>query len=86
MLLRFLPDVHRLYFDDQEQREKFEARSLWSLNNAFSEIVKKLAVTPQQRAGVSIGRYFGRTLHMEKNGAGRFAMTDAARGDVEHLN
>jgi hypothetical protein len=86
MPLRFIPEVHRLYFDDQEQREKFEARSLWSLNNAFTEIVKNLAVTPQQRAGVSIGRYFGRTLHLENNGAGRFAMTDVANGEIEHLN
>jgi hypothetical protein len=78
--LRFLSDIHRLYFDDHEQRDKFETRSFWSLNNAFTEFVKKLAVTPQQRAGVSIGRCFGRTLRLGLNGTGRFAMTDVADG------
>ena len=38
--MRLLPAVHRFYFDDDEQRAKFEARSLWSLNNAFTEAVK----------------------------------------------
>jgi Domain of unknown function (DUF932) len=86
MPLRFLPDVHRLYFDDQEQRDKFEARSMWSLSNAFTEVVKSLRVVPQQHAGVSIGRYFGRTLRMELNGSGRFAMTDVAPEDIVHQN
>jgi hypothetical protein len=78
--------VHRVYFDDPEQREKFEARSIWSLHNAFTEVVKSLRVMPQQHAGVSIGRYFGRTLRMELNGSGRFAMTDVAPEDIVHQN
>jgi hypothetical protein len=86
MPLRSLPDVHRLYFDDQEQRDKFEARSLCSLSNAFIEVVKSLRVMPQQHAGVAIGRYFGRTLRMELNGAGRFAMTDSDPEDIVHQN
>jgi hypothetical protein len=86
MPLRFLPEVHRLYFNDQEQRDKFEARSMWSLSNSFTEVVKSLDVMPQQRAGVSIGRYFGRTLRMELNAAGRFAMTEVASADIEHQN
>ena len=55
MPLRFLPDVHRLYFDDNEQGDKFEARSMWALHNAFTQAVKSLRVMPQQHAGVSIG-------------------------------
>jgi hypothetical protein len=86
MPLRYLPEVHRLYFDDQEQRDKFDARSMWSLHNAFTEVVKNLRVMPQQHAGVSIGRYFGRTLRMELNGAGRFAMSDVGPDDIVHQN
>jgi hypothetical protein len=85
MPLRYLPNVHRLYFDDPEQRERFEARSMWSLHNAFTEVVKDLRVMPQQHSGVAIGRYFGRTLRMALNAAGRFAMTDVTADDIEHL-
>jgi hypothetical protein len=61
--LRLLPAVHQCYFDDDEQRAKFEDRSLWSLNNAFTEAVKRLREVPQHRCGIAIGRYFGRVLH-----------------------
>jgi hypothetical protein len=67
--LRLLPRVHAFYFDDDEQRAKFEDRSLWSLNNAFTEAVKGLREIPQQRHGVAIGRYFGRVLHAGSGGS-----------------
>jgi hypothetical protein len=67
--LRLLPAVHRFYFDDEKQRAKFEERSLWSLNNAFTEAVKGLREIPQQRYGVQIGRYFGRILHAGSGGS-----------------
>jgi len=67
--VRLLPLVHRCYFDDEEQRAKFEDRSLWSLNNAFTEAVKALREVPQQRYGVAIGRYFGRVLHAGSAGS-----------------
>jgi Domain of unknown function (DUF932) len=67
--VRLLPRVHRAYFDDDEQRAKFDARSLWSLNNAFTEAVKALKEIPQQRFGVEIGRYFGRVLHAGSGGS-----------------
>ena len=67
--VRLLPRVHRFYFDDDEQRAKFGARSLWSLNNAFTEAVKALKDVPQQRYGVQIGRYFGRVLHAGSGGS-----------------
>jgi hypothetical protein len=56
-------EVARLYFDDPDQRDKFPARSLWSLNNAFTEAVKALKPAPQAQAHISVGRYFGRVLH-----------------------
>jgi Domain of unknown function (DUF932) len=68
--LRLLDDVHTLYFDDEIQREKFEDRTLWSLNNAFTEAVKTLKAVPQQRRGTDIGRYFGKVLHQAGQRAG----------------
>lgn len=59
MALRYLPEVARLYFDDEIQRQKFADRTLWSLNNAFTEAVKALDPSPQEKAGLAIGRYFG---------------------------
>jgi hypothetical protein len=76
--VRLLPLVHRFYFDDEEQRAKFEDRSLWSLNNAFTEVVKALREIPQQRYGVAIGRYFGRVLH-----AGSVGSQVAISADIE---
>jgi hypothetical protein len=55
--------VSRLYFDDEEQRVKFPERSLWSLNNAFTEGLKVLKQGPQHNAGLRVGRMFGRLLH-----------------------
>ena len=61
--LRCLPRVSGLYFNDDDQRAKFPDRSLWSLNNAFTEAVKRLKPVPQQNCGIRIGRYFGRLVH-----------------------
>jgi hypothetical protein len=68
MPIRLFPDVSKLYFDDHEQRDKFPDRSLWSLNNAFTEAVKIVKQAPQQEAGLRIGRYFGRLLHRSQAG------------------
>jgi hypothetical protein len=67
--IRLLPDVHRLYFDDDVQRSKFPARSLWSLSNSFTEAVKALREVPQQRCGIAIGRYFVWVLHAGSGGS-----------------
>jgi hypothetical protein len=67
--VRLLPPVHRFDFDDEEQRAKFEDRSLWSLAYAFTEAVKALREIPQQRYGVAIGRDFGRVRHAGSGGS-----------------
>lgn len=67
MSRRLFPVVAKLYFDDDSQREKFDDRSLWSLNNAFTEAVKVLKTVPQQRASIAIGRTFGRILHKTRS-------------------
>jgi hypothetical protein len=52
-------DVAGLYFQSEPQRERFPDRTLWSLNNAFTESAKGLKnPDAQARAEVSIGRYF----------------------------
>jgi hypothetical protein len=63
--LRLFPVVSRLYFDDQEQKEKFAARTLWSLNNAFTEAVKGLKAAPRHLGGLRIGRFFGRAIQSD---------------------
>jgi hypothetical protein len=60
--LHLMPVVSRLYFNDDEQRAKFPERSLWALNNAFTESVKALKASPEHQAGMKIGRFFGRVL------------------------
>jgi hypothetical protein len=61
------PHVSRLYFADEQQRAKFPDRTLWSLNNAFTEAAKLLQ-TPKKGPGLKlaaedrIGRYFSRTV------------------------
>ena len=63
MPLRLFHVVSSLYFDDEAQAEKFPERSLWSLNNAMTEAVKRLKPAPQQAAGLRLGRMFGRLVH-----------------------
>jgi hypothetical protein len=62
MPMRLIDDIHRLYFADEKQAEMFPDRSLWSLNNAFTEGVKELKANPQVRAGLEIGRFFADVL------------------------
>jgi hypothetical protein len=81
MPLRYLPDVHKIYFDDEVQRQKFNDRSLWSLNNAFTEVSKDLRVVPQQSAGMKLGRYFN--LVLNERSPGHFGMVSP---DVELPN
>jgi hypothetical protein len=69
--VRLFPVVARLYFDDDAQREKFRDRSLWSLNNAFTEAVKLLKPVPQHACGLNVGRFFGRIIHHEGRASGR---------------
>ncbi len=61
--IRLFPGVTRLYFDDEEQKDKFPERTLWSLNNAFTEAVKLLRQGPRHESGLRIDRMFGRLLH-----------------------
>jgi hypothetical protein len=64
--LRLLPEVHRLYFQDDEQREKFPERSLWSLNNAFTEGVKQIkSEANRMNRQLGIGRAFARVLYKD---------------------
>ncbi len=60
MPLRLFPIASNLYFDDEVQAEKFPDRTLWSLNNALTEVVKLLKPAPQAESGLRIGRLFGR--------------------------
>jgi hypothetical protein len=66
-----LEDIHELYFDDEEQRAKFADRTLWSLNNAYTEAVKALEPVSQEKRGVEIGRFFGRVLARAEKKAAR---------------
>jgi hypothetical protein len=61
--LRLFPVVSSLYFEDEVQAEKFPERTLWSLNNAFTEAIKRLRDARRHDAGLRIGRHFGRLLH-----------------------
>jgi hypothetical protein len=61
--IRLFPVVTSLYFVDDAQRAKFPDRSLWSLNNAATEAVKRLRPAPRQACGLRLGRTFGRLLH-----------------------
>jgi hypothetical protein len=63
MPLRLFPVVSGLYFEDEVQAEKFPERTLWSLNNAFTEAVKRLRDARRHDTGLRIGRHFGRLLH-----------------------
>ena len=64
---RLFPIISGLYFDDDEQRAKFPDRTLWGLNNAFTEAVKILKPSPQADGQLRIGRFFARTLYGRPN-------------------
>jgi hypothetical protein len=64
--LRLLPVVHDLYFNDEEQRADFPDRSLWSLNNAFTEGVKDIkSEASRMQRQLGIGRAFARVLYRD---------------------
>lgn len=78
MPLRFLPKVHKLYFDDPIQRDKFESRTIWSLNNSFTEAVKELGMMPRERASRGLGRFFTKTVKLQEKSPGHFGQIAAA--------
>jgi hypothetical protein len=63
---RMLPEVAHTYFRDDRQREWFPDRTLWSLNNAFTQVVKELPVNPQNAANIAIGRAFARIVRSRR--------------------
>ncbi len=60
--VRMLPEVARLYFEDDDQRAKFPERTLWALDNAFTEAVKTVPAGSQHKGNLDIGRYFSRLI------------------------
>ena len=50
--------VHDLYFNPQH--EEFGARSMWSLSNAFTTVLKDLDPIPQYRATARLATFLGR--------------------------
>jgi hypothetical protein len=63
---RMLPEVAHTYFRDDRQREWFPDRTVWSLNNAFTQVVKELPVNPQNAANIAIGRAFARIVRSRR--------------------
>lgn len=61
--LRLFPIISELYFDDERQFEMFPDRTLLSLNQAFTESLKRLKAVPQHQSGLAVGRMFGRLVH-----------------------
>ena len=47
--------VHELYFNPQV--EEFQARTMWSLSNAFTSALKELDPIPQYRATAKLGTF-----------------------------
>jgi hypothetical protein len=70
MPLRLFPAVSNLYFRDEAQAAKFPERSLYSLNNAATEALKRLKPAPQESSGIRVGRLFARLLHGGRDGIG----------------
>jgi hypothetical protein len=54
------PAVHQNYF--QPKHEEFEARTAWSLSNAFTSTFKELDAVPQFRATAKLGPFLERSL------------------------
>ncbi|MGA2436812.1 MAG: hypothetical protein ABSG25_16175 [Bryobacteraceae bacterium] len=54
------PAVHQNYF--QPKHEEFEARTAWSLSNAFTSTFKELDAVPQFRATAKLGAFLERAL------------------------
>jgi hypothetical protein len=51
-----LSSVHEHYFNPKH--EEFQARSRWSMNNAFTSSINNLDGISQQKAAAAIGEYF----------------------------
>jgi hypothetical protein len=66
---RMLPELAYTYFRDERQREWFPDRSLWSLNNAFTQVVRALPVNRQNAANIAIGRAFARIVRRRRRPA-----------------
>ena len=47
--------VHELYFNPQH--EEFQARTMWSLSNAFTSAFKELDPIPQFKATAKLGEF-----------------------------
>lgn len=58
--LSLLPKVHKEYFEPLHS--EFEARNLWSLHNAFTEIIKQLSPIAQMKAATQISPYLEQYL------------------------
>ena len=63
---RMLPEVAHTYFRDDQQREWFPDRTLWSLKNAFTQVVKSLPANPQNAANIAIGLAFARIVRSRR--------------------
>jgi Domain of unknown function (DUF932) len=65
---RMFPVIDTLYFRNDEQRGMFPDRTLWSLNNSFTQAVKTLPPVVQDRSSRAIGRFFARVVNRDKQG------------------
>ena len=66
--------MHDLYFEPKY--EEFEARTIWSLSNAFTSAFKELDPIPQFRATAKLGEFLEPLLAgflRKHGGAGRTA-------------
>lgn len=54
---RLARDVHRLYFEPEQP--DFEARTAWSLSNAFTSAFKALPPVPRFQATAKLGAFLG---------------------------
>jgi hypothetical protein len=54
------PAVHQNYF--RPKHEEFEARTAWSLSNAFTSALKELDAVPQFRATAKLGPFLERAV------------------------
>src|SRR6266849_6106867 len=64
MPVRFLPEVSKQYFEPQHAA--FEARTAWSLHNAFTGVAKEMPMSTRLPAIQSIGKLFGMSNEAKK--------------------
>jgi hypothetical protein len=82
MPLRLAKEVDRLYFRDQAQAAMHPDRSLWGLNNAFTQAAKLLPLQSQQDHGPKVGNFFSRVLRNLAS-EGQRALNPPAMATVE---